>query len=125
LGELGGIGSPVDNLAAAIGAENCENTEMYPALYAVAMLQGEKGAIRSIHHALEAEKIHEDMYGEVKESVAAGEDIELASVYVCPVCGHTAIGKAPDKCPVCGLSKEKYRQFQSMWNTTTNLEWNE
>ena len=65
------------------------------------------------------------MYGEVKESVAAGEDIELASVYVCPVCGHTAIGEAPDKCPVCGLSKEEYRQFQSMWNTATNLEWNE
>lgn len=106
LRELGGIGSTVDNLAAATGGEDYENTEMYPVLYGVARLQGEKGAICSIHYALEAEKIHEEMYGEVKESVAAGEDIESASVYVCPVCGHTAMGEAPDKCPVCGLSKQ-------------------
>jgi len=111
LRELGGIGSTVDNLVAAIGGENYENTEMYPAFDAVAKLQGEKGAIRSIHYALEAEKIHEEMYGEAKESVAAGNDIESASVYVCPVCGHTAISEAPDKCPVCGLPKEKYCEF--------------
>jgi len=84
---------------------------MYPAFDAVAKLQGEKGAVRSIHYALEAEKIHEVMYGEAKESVATGKDIESAPVFVCPVCGHTAIGEAPDKCPVCGLPKDKYREF--------------
>ena len=111
LRELGGIGDTAANLAAAMGGENYENTEMYPAFDAVARLQEEKGAIRSIHYALEAEKIHEVMYGEAKESVAAGKDIESAPVFVCPVCGHTAIGEAPDKCPVCGLPKDKYREF--------------
>jgi len=111
LRELGGIGDTAANLAAAMGGENYENTEMYPAFDAVARLQEEKGAIRSIHYALEAEKIHEVMYGEAKESVAAGKDIESAPVFVCPVCGHTVIGEAPDKCPVCGLPKDKYREF--------------
>lgn len=111
LRELGGIGDTVANLAAAIEGENHENVEMYPAFDAVAKLQGEKGAVRSIHYALEAEKIHEVMYGEAKESVAAGKDIESAPVYVCPVCGHTVIGQAPDKCPVCGLPKKKYHEF--------------
>jgi len=111
LRELGGIGSTADNLAAAVGGENFENTEMYPAFDAVAKLQEEKGAIRSIHFALEAEKIHEALYGEAKESVAAGQDIEADSVYVCPVCGHTATDEAPDTCPICGLPKKKYRQF--------------
>ena len=111
LRELGGIGDTVANLAAAIEGENHENVEMYPAFDAVAKLQGEKGAVRSIHYALEAEKIHEVMYGEAKESVAAGKDIESAPVYVCPVCGHTVIGEAPDKCPVCGLPKKKYHEF--------------
>ncbi len=111
LRELGGIGDTVANLTAAIEGENYENTEMYPAFDAVAKLQEEKGAIRSIHFALEAEKIHEVLYGEAKESVAAGTDIEDESVFVCPVCGHTVIGEAPDKCPICGLKKEKYCEF--------------
>jgi rubrerythrin len=111
LRELGGIGDTVTNLGVAIGGENYENTEMYPAFNAVAKLQEEKGAMRSIHYALEAEKIHEAMYSEAKQTVAAGNDIQSASVFVCPVCGHTVIGEAPDKCPVCGALKEKYRQF--------------
>ena len=111
LRELGGIGNTVDNLADAMMGENYENVEMYPAFDAVARLQDEKGAIRSIHYALEAEKIHEVMYGEAKETVNAGQDIEAAPVFVCPVCGHTVIGEAPDKCPVCNLPKKKYREF--------------
>ena len=111
LRELGGIGETAANLGVAIGGENYENTEMYPAFNAVAKLQNEKGAMLSIHYALEAEKIHEAMYGEAKNMVASGSDIQSASVFVCPVCGHTVIGEAPDKCPVCGALKEKYRQF--------------
>lgn len=111
LRELGGIGNTATNLAAAMGGENYENTEMYPAFDAVAKLQEEKGALRSIHYALEAEKIHEAMYGQAKEAVKAGNDIKAAPVFICPVCGHTAIGEAPDKCPVCGLPKDKYREF--------------
>ena len=111
LRELGGIGDTAANLEVAIGGENYENTEMYPAFNAVAKLQKERGAMLSIHYALEAEKIHEAMYGEAKNMVTAGSDIQSAPVFVCPVCGHTVIGEAPDKCPVCGALKEKYRQF--------------
>jgi rubrerythrin len=105
------IGDTVDNLAASIAGENHENVEMYPAFDAVAQLQGEKRAVRTIHYALEAEKIHEVMYGDAKALVADGKDIPSAPVFVCPTCGHTAIGEAPHECPVCGLRKEKYREF--------------
>ncbi len=30
-------------------------------------------------------------------------------VYVCPICGHTVIGEAHDKCPICGAKQEMYR----------------
>ena len=108
---LGGIHDTIANLETALQGENHENTEMYPAFDAVARLQEEKGAVRSIHYALEAEKIHEVMYREAKEAVGTGQDIESAPVFVCPACGHTAIGQAPDKCPVCGLRKSNYCQF--------------
>ncbi len=108
---LGKINSTVENLQEAINGENFEVNEMYPAFDAVAKLQGEKAAERSIHYAIEAEKIHEVMYTDAKKSVEKKKDIPEANVYVCPVCGHTIIGGAPDECPVCGCKKEKYIKF--------------
>lgn len=111
LRELGGIGDTVANLEAASSGEHYEHTEMYPAFDAVAKLQEEKGAVRSINYALETEKIHEVMYNQARESVMAGKDIEAALIFVCPVCGHTVFGEAPDKCPICKLPKDKYHEF--------------
>ncbi len=111
LRELGGIGDTSANLETAFNGENYENTEMYPAFDAVARLQKEKGAIRTIFYAIEAEKIHEAMYTEARESVLAGNDIKSENVYICPVCGHTHIGEAPDKCPVCAEPKASYIKF--------------
>jgi rubrerythrin len=108
---LGGIGNTADNLGVAMGGENYEVTEMYPAFQAVAKLQEERSALLSIYYALEAEKIHEVLYGDAKNTVAIGNDVKTGPVYVCPVCGHTALGEAPDKCPVCSAKKEQYREF--------------
>ena len=65
----------------------------------------------SIHYALEAEKIHEAMYGEAKQLVEAGKDRPAAPVCICPICGYTVIGEAPDMCPVC--KKAKREQFKA------------
>ena len=111
LKQLQGVGSTAENLGAAIGGENYENTEMYPAFNAVAKLQEEKGAMLSIHYALEAEKIHEVMYDEAKKLVESGQDREAAPVWICPVCCFTVIGEPPEKCPVSGTAKAKFVNF--------------
>jgi rubrerythrin len=111
LKELGSIGDTVANLQAAIEGENFEVEEMYAAYLEVADLQGEKGAERSMNYAVEAEKIHADMYSDAKEKAQAGEDIDIDDVYVCPVCGYTHIGEPPDRCPVCNAKKEKFKTF--------------
>jgi len=111
LKQLGGIGETAENLGAAIGGENFEVTEMYPAYNAVAKLQEEKGATLSIHYALEAEKIHEAMYGEAKALVKDGQDRSDLPVYICPVCGFTVIGDPPEKCPVSRTPSEKFVKF--------------
>ena len=111
LRQLGGIGDTVTNLGEAMGGENFENTEMYPAYEAVAKLQEEKGALRSIFYALEAEKIHEVMYGDAQETIKAGTDLPAQKVFVCTICGHTIYGDAPDRCPICKAVKAKYKEF--------------
>lgn len=108
---LGELGDTMENLQTAINGENFEVEEMYPAYDAVAKLQNEKDAIRSIHFAIEAEKIHSAMYTEAKQAVNEGKDIDVGSVYICPVCGYTVQGNAPDSCPVCGVPKAKFVKF--------------
>lgn len=109
---LGYVKDTSENLQTGINGENFEITEMYPAYNAIAELQDEKDAKLSIHYAIEAERIHEQLYKIAKESVDAKKDLELKEIHICPVCGYTYMGeKPPEKCPVCGVSKEKFVKF--------------
>ena len=100
-----------DNLQVCIDGENYEINEMYPAFHAVAKLQEEKGAMQTFNYALQAEKIHSSMYQKTKQTVDTRKDIQLGPMHICEVCGHTVEGEAPDRCPVCGSSKDKFRKF--------------
>ncbi len=108
---LGYIGNTEENLKAGIEGELYEVDEMYPAFDAVVNLQGEQEAHRSINYALEAEKIHSQLYKKALESVKEKKDIDIDEIYICPVCGYTHIGTPPDTCPVCNVSKDKFVKF--------------
>jgi rubrerythrin len=104
-------GSTSEDLQASIDGETFEINEMYPAYKAVAQFQGEKGAEVSFNWALEAEKIHANLYQKVKQAVDQGKDVNLGPIQICSVCGYTVEGDAPEKCPICGTTKEKFRDF--------------
>lgn len=107
-----GLSDTPRNLAGAIEGETFEINEMYPAYLQTAKFQGEKGAETSFNYALSAEKIHAAMFTEAKASVDAGEDIELGPVRVCDNCGYTHEGDIPERCPVCGVGKDRFKSFQ-------------
>lgn len=111
LNALNGSNLTLDNLDIAIEGETFEVNEMYPAYKAVAELQDEKKAVKSMHYAIEAEKIHAALYGEAKDAVKSGNDLEIGEINICPVCGHTVTGKAPERCPICGVQGDKFRKF--------------
>jgi rubrerythrin len=108
---LGNIHGSSENLQVAIDGETYEVDEMYPAFKAVAELQDEKGAQRSTDWALQAEKVHAGMYQRAKQAVEGKEDIEIGPIQICEACGYTVEGEAPEKCPLCGAPKEKFRGF--------------
>ena len=108
---LGYIGKTEENIQTGIDGETFEIEEMYPAYDAIAKLQEEKGAQLSIYYAIEAEKIHAELYKKAKEEVSKGKDIEIPEIYICPVCGYTHIGEPPDKCPICNVKKEEFVKF--------------
>lgn len=108
---LGQIQSTSENLEAAIGGENYEVNEMYPSFIANAESEGEKAAIQSETWALEAEKIHAELYDKTKAVVDSGADADLDTINICSVCGWTGVGEAPDRCPVCNAKSELFKQF--------------
>ena len=108
---LGGIGTTKDNLDAAVGGENFEVEEMYPAYVVVAQAQGEKTAEKFFNWAMAAEKVHADAYRGARSAVESGRDIAYKPIHVCSFCGFTMEGDAPDKCPLCGTPKDEFLTF--------------
>lgn len=107
----GGIKTTIDNLSDAQAGEDYEIKEMYPPMIAEAEAEGDKKAARSMHFAIEVEKVHYELYGMAIAAVTDGKDLADAKVRVCPVCGHTVIGGVPDNCPVCGCIGSRYLEI--------------
>jgi rubrerythrin len=105
---MNGVKSTGENLAEAIAGEHHEFAEMYPAFIKEAQQEGNKAAEISFKFANAVEQVHHDHYTKALEAVKSGKDMPAADIYVCPVCGDTFVGSAPDKCPVCGAPKEKF-----------------
>lgn len=106
-----GIGSTSENLQGAIDGETFEFTEMYPAYIGVAEAQGEQAAVRAMRYAIEAEKVHAEMFGVAKDAVDQGKDLEVGDkVYLCPVCGYVALSNEQN-CPICGTASDKFVAF--------------
>ncbi|MBU5455658.1 rubrerythrin family protein [Caproiciproducens sp. MSJ-32] len=101
----------VENLQGAIDGELHEVEQMYPVYLETAKFQKESEAQKSFHYALEAEKIHAKMFKEAQDKAKQGNDIGDEAIYICPICGFTEIGVTVDKCPVCGVKRDMFKEF--------------
>jgi len=105
---MGGVKSTAENLQSAVDGETLEFKQMYPPYVQEASDEGARAAVRSFRNAMAVEQVHAGLYSEALSKVKAGEDLSAAKVLVCPVCGNTVVGEAPEKCPVCGVGGEKF-----------------
>ncbi|MBF0422553.1 MAG: rubrerythrin family protein [Magnetococcales bacterium] len=109
LGNMDGIGATLSNLKEAKAGEDYEITEMYPGMVATAEAEGEVRAATGMHHAMEVEKIHSELFKQAIAALSGGKDLTPGSFHICPVCGHTVLGAAPESCPVCHTKGSAYR----------------
>jgi len=107
-----GSGKTAQNLEGGIIGETFEIDEMYPTYLETAKYQQEPDAQRSFNYALQAEKTHRELFQKAKDTVdSTSKDINLKPVGVCSVCGWTHEGDLPEKCPICGASRDKFAVF--------------
>lgn len=103
-----GLTSTSENLQGAIDGETFEFTQMYPAYIAVAEMQEEKSAVRAMRYAIEAEKVHAELFTKAKNAVDAGNDLEAETMLLCPVCGFISLTGEEATCPLCNAKKELF-----------------
>lgn len=108
---MGGIKTTADNLEAAIAGEGHEFQSMYPGFVAQAEAEGNKPAVISFRNAMAVEEVHHGLYQQALAAVKAGHDLAEAKIWVCPVCGDTFVGEAPDTCPVCGAKRAAFLEI--------------
>lgn len=111
LGALDGIGSTAQNLAAAIGGETYEYTEMYPPMLQQAQAEGHK-AKRMFEYAVKAEAVHARLYQMAMDAVQKGQDLPQDKIYLCPVCGDIEFGAPPESCPICKTKGSSFIQVR-------------
>lgn len=106
---MGKLGSTADNLKAAIEGETYEFSEMYPDFMEVAESEEDKAALRAFKYAIEAEKVHAELYKKALDYLGSNETADL---YLCTVCGYIAEGSAPETCPLCGAKKQAFKKAE-------------
>jgi rubrerythrin len=108
---LSAIGSTKENLEGGIAGETHEYTSMYPGFIKNAEEEKRSDAVLAFTHAMKAEEVHAGLYKKALDAVKTGTDIGRDKVFLCPVCGNIELGKAPDKCPICGVFGKQFREI--------------
>ena len=109
---MDGVGSTKENLLAGVVGEHREFTRMYPPFIEEAESENNKRAQVTFEYANEVEQIHHDHFQEALKAVEAGQQLKDEPYFVCQVCGNTAAGEAPEKCPVCGAPRSKFKRVE-------------
>ncbi len=109
---MGEIKTTAENLQTAVNGEHYEWAEMYPEFMKDAEDGADKKALTTFKWAWEVEKVHEALYCKALEALKNHETAPAVDYYVCPVCGYTHEGTAPDKCPVCGTPGKRFERIE-------------
>ncbi len=109
---MDGVGSTRDNLMAGAIGEHYEFTRMYPPFIEQAEAENNERAEISFTFANKVEKIHHGLYQEALKALEAGQRIKDEPYFICPVCGYTVAGEAPENCPVCGTPGSRFKRVE-------------
>ncbi len=97
------------NLMNSFKREQSISENEYPDFIQTAEAEGEKSAAITFTHARDAEIYHAKLYERAIYDVI--KDTSKA-YHVCQVCGYVTSKKIPEKCPVCGAGRDKFKTVE-------------
>ena len=103
------VKSTKENLQDAINGESYEVATMYPDFIKTANEGNVNLAVISFNYAYQTEKKHKDLYKDALDKLNnKQENIMASNYYVCPTCGNTYAGTAPNRCGISMTSKDRF-----------------
>ena len=96
------------NLEKSFQREKTISETDYPEMLKDAEEEGESAAAMVFGQARDAEGYHAKLY---ERAIYHTIKDKQTTYHICQVCGYVSDGKAPDKCPVCGAPKEKFKSM--------------
>ena len=108
---LTAVGPTEKNLEASVEGETHEFKIMYPGFVKAAEAEKRSDAVLAFTHAMKAEEVHAGLYKKALAAVKSKQDLGREKVFLCPVCGNIEMGKAPEKCPICGVLGKQFREI--------------
>lgn len=97
------------NLLESFKREKSISENEYPDMIKTAEEEGENAAAATFSHARDAEAYHAKLYERALYQVIKNT---VKAYQVCQVCGYVTDKKAPEKCPVCGAPRDKFKTVQ-------------
>ena len=98
------------NLEKSFQREKSVSENVYPDFIKDAEEEGESTAAQVFSYARDAESYHAKLYEKAIYDVIKDK---VSAYYVCQVCGYVTDKKAPEKCPVCGAPKDKFKAVEN------------
>ena len=105
----GKIGSTEENLERAFENEIKANAEEYPQLIKDASDEDDERAVKAFSQARDVESGHSELYKKAMNNLIGGRESDY---FVCQACGYISEDEAPEKCPICGAVKAKFKKVE-------------
>lgn len=105
LDAMEGVSSTEDNLKESLSGETFEFEKMYPPYLDEAKKFKHNKAIRSFSLAMQAEKVHADLFQELLNNLSKDDN---SIYYLCPICGYIEKNTTPEACPICGVKGNSF-----------------
>jgi len=109
---MDGVGSTKENLNAGVIGEHREFTRMYPPFIENAISEQNTRAQTSFEWANAVEEVHYNHFQGALKALGAGQQLKDEPYFVCQVCGNTVAGEAPEKCPICGAPRDRFKRVE-------------
>jgi rubrerythrin len=81
--------------------------EEYPKLIKDASDEGNRNVLKAFSQARDVESRHAELYKKALNDMVSDRETDY---YVCQICGYISEDAAPEKCPICGAVKDKFKR---------------
>lgn len=102
----GKVGPSEENIKYAFENDINANEDEYKRLLQDAIDEGIGGAEKFFSQSKEVASIHADMYKKASDTLLNDKDQKY---FVCNICGYISEDEAPEKCPICGAVKTRFK----------------